>query len=292
MTRIILATTRVTFFSGWKGEPRVAVYARSLPSSPLGAISRPPPDLLSRPPITPCSPRRLPSPREKRALETKRATAHGVHPSFHSVASRRLPGGGASVGFPPVSASSATPGAFFLPSPGASEAFGQVLNGVSAFSHARDTSAASSVATPRLCVWGPGLGSTTSRSPSVESVTLGLRLLPSPGPRRCRKPRAKRARRRRGRGAARRGAARGPEAPTRLGPTASTRTRPAFQEMWSAFDRLRRGKRRVGDVERRPGDGERDVTRRTMRLVRRRARWCAGGGEDGRVDSRPFEISA
>ena len=67
MTRIILATTRVTFFSGWKGEPRVAVYARSLPSSPLGAISRPPPGLLSRPPITPCSPRRLPSPREKKS---------------------------------------------------------------------------------------------------------------------------------------------------------------------------------------------------------------------------------
>lgn len=132
MTRVILAT--ITYFgvsAGKRGEPRSAVYARSLPSSPLelGAICRPPP-VLSRgimPRLASASPF---SAEKKSARDEKRAAAEGVDPSFHSVASRRLPGGGSSVGFPPVSACPATSGAFFLPSPGASEAFGQVLNGV------------------------------------------------------------------------------------------------------------------------------------------------------------------
>jgi len=120
------------FSAGKRGEPRSAVYARSLPSSPLelGAICRPPPVLLSRgimPRLASASPF---SAEKKSARDEKRAAADGVDPSFHSVASRRLPGGGSSVGFPPVSACPATSGAFFLPSPGASEAFGQVLNGV------------------------------------------------------------------------------------------------------------------------------------------------------------------
>lgn len=56
------------------------------------------------------------------------------------------------------------------------------------------------------------------------------------------------------------------------------RTRLAFA-FENAFDRLRRGKRRVGDVERLPGYGGRCVTRRATRLVRSRARRCAGWGK-------------
>ena len=177
-----------------------------------------------------------------------------------------------------------------MPSPGASEGFGQALNGASASSYACDTSAASSVATPRLCVWGPRLGSTAS-SPSVESVTLGLRLLPSPGASAVSKAscEARVAAARPRHAAARRGArtesAEAPR-PKSVDVDAACAACIGVREVWCAFYRLRRGKRRVGNVEGLPGDGEQCVARRTSRLVRRRARWCAGERkEDGRLAS-------
>ena len=146
----------------------------------------------------------------------------------------------------------------------------------------------------RGCASGAlGSGSTTSCSPSVESVTPGLRLLPSPGASAVSKAsceaRATTARPRRERRSAARRADRCAEAPR----PESVEADAACAETWSrstdcvvesAASATSRGVRATASGA---------LRRRTMRLVRcSRARWCAGGVKTDGVDSRPFEISA
>ena len=174
-----------------------------------------------------------------------------------------------------------------MPSPGASEGFGQALNGASASSYACDTSAASSVATPRLCVWGPRLGSTAS-SPSVESVTLGLRLLPSPGASAVSKASCEA----RGATAARRQARGGAGLWRRA---AAEKAFEADAACICVRERVRpTAPREAPGRRRREAPGLRRAVRHETRDAAReksRAEVC-GLGEDGRGDSRHFDVRA